>query len=187
MMVRLPLRSMMTIACESRLLGVLRMGRAWTPSLELAQRPIALGVPADRGRQFHVKGVGCPDAGGGNREIGRWSAQRLFDMAGGDPVVAMRQHVDTAQEVDTDAAGDQKSWQVIEVFWPARRAAGQGPGKGTRPIHQRGDRLLDAVPRVFPEAGSAIDEVRDRADGDTGGSCDIRYGRALALQCLVPN
>ncbi|WP_292679951.1 hypothetical protein [Mesorhizobium sp.] len=54
-------------------------------------------------------------------------------------------------------------------------------------MHQRGNRLLDAVARAFLQACRSIDEVRHRADGDTGGSCDIRYGRALALQWRSSN
>ena len=113
---------------------------------------------------------------------GRRPAQRLFDMAGSDPVVAMRQYVDPAQEVDAHPASDQKPWQMVEIFWPARRAARQRARKRARPVHQRGNRLLNAVARAFLEAGRPIDEVRHRSDGNTGGSCDIRYGWALALQ-----
>lgn len=147
-----------------------------------AERPVALGILADRCRQLHVKSVGRSDTGGSNREIGRGPAQRLFDMAGGDPVVAMRQYIDAAQEVDAHPASDEKPWQMVEIFWPARRAARQRARKRARPVHQRGNRLLNPVARAFLEAGRPIDEVRHRADGNTGGSCDIRYGWALALQ-----
>lgn len=94
-------------------MGVLRIGKAWTQFRKRAERPIALWILANCCRQFNVQRVGCSDAGGGNREIGRGATQRLVDVAGGDPVVAMRQHVDAAQEVDTHPTCDQKSWQVI--------------------------------------------------------------------------
>jgi hypothetical protein len=35
----------------------------------------------------------------------------------------MRQDIDAAQEVDAHPSGNQQSGQMIETFWPARRAA----------------------------------------------------------------
>ena len=76
---------------------------------------------------------------------------------------------------------------MIEILWPARRAARERARKRAGSVHQGGDGLLDAVARAFLESGSSIDEVRYRTDGDTGGSCDIRYGRAFALQLRGSN
>lgn len=75
---------------------------------------------------------------------------------------------------------------MVEILRPLRGTAGQGARKRARPVHQGGDRLLYALSRAFLEAGRAIDEVRDRADGNTGGSCDIGNSRAFALQRRDP-
>ena len=102
---------------------------------QFGQRPVAVGVLADRRRQFDIEREAGPDAGRRDRDVGGRTAQGFFDMLGRDPVVAVGQYADAADVIDADVAdGDQARQVEVAGGAACGRPGGQETRHGAGPV-----------------------------------------------------